>query len=157
MKQYERTGVLSPDDLILPSEKQLRKGVAITECIQNIPCDPCVDSCPVNAITMKDINAIPVVDYDACIACGKCVGVCPGLAIFVMKKTKKDGLLTLPYEFLPVPDKEDNVDTIDRDGNIVGTGLVKRIRKQGNTLVVTIQLDAKDLMRVRHIQVRTDE
>lgn len=157
MKQYERTGVLSPDDLILPSEKQLPKGVAITECIQNIPCDPCVDSCPVNAITMKDINAIPVVDYDKCIACGKCVGVCPGLAIFVMKKTKKDGLLTLPYEFLPVPDKEDNVDTIDRDGNIVGTGLVKRIRKQGNTLVVTIQLDAKDLMRVRHIQVRNDE
>lgn len=157
MKQYERTGVLSPDDLILPSEKQLQKGVAITECIQNIPCDPCVDSCPVNAITMKDINAIPVVDYDKCIACGKCVGVCPGLAIFVMKKTKKDGLLTLPYEFLPVPDKEDNVDTIDRDGNIVGTGLVKRIRKQGNTLVVTIQLDAKDLMRVRHIQVRNDE
>jgi hypothetical protein len=80
--------------------------------------------------------------------------VCPGLAIFVVKKQGEQGLLTLPYEFLPVPEKGDVVDTIDRDGETVGEGLVKRVSKQGKTMVVTIQLDAKDLMIVRHIRMR---
>lgn len=153
MKEYERTGVLSIDDLVLPSQKQLEKGVAITECIQEIPCNPCVDSCPVHAIHMKDINAPPVVDYDACIACGQCVGICPGLAIFVVKKLNDKGLLTLPYEFFPVPNKGDEVVTFDRDGDRVGKGIVKRIKKQGKTCVVSIEVDAKDLMNIRHIQV----
>ncbi len=153
MKEYEQTGVLSVNDLVLPSTKQLQKGVAITECIQEIPCNPCVDSCPVNAISMKDINAPPIVDYDACIACGKCVGVCPGLAIFVVKKEGDEGLLTLPYEFLPIPKKDEQVITIDRDGKKVGNGIVKRVKKQGKTMVVTVELDAKDLMNVRHIKM----
>jgi len=154
MKPYERTGVLSVDDLRIPSEKQLEKGVAITECVQEIPCNPCVDSCPVDAISMKDINAPPVVDYNKCIACGQCVGVCPGLAIFVVKKQNEKGLLTLPYEFLPVPKKDEVVETIDRDGEQIGEGRVKRVKKQGKTIVVTVELDAKDLMNARHIKVR---
>jgi sarcosine oxidase, subunit alpha len=154
MKPYERTGVLSVDDLRIPSEKQLEKGVAITECVQEIPCNPCVDSCPVDAISMKDINAPPVVDYNKCIACGQCVGVCPGLAIFVVKKQNEKGLLTLPYEFLPVPKKDEVVETIDRDGEQIGEGRVKRVKKQGKTMVVTVELDSKDLMNARHIKVR---
>lgn len=157
MKQYEQSGVLSIKDLCLPSEKQLEKGVAITECIQDIPCDPCVDSCPVDAISMKDINAPPVVDYDKCIACGQCVGVCPGLAIFVVKKQNDKGLLTLPYEFLPVPKKDEVVYTIDRNGKKIENGVVKRVKKQGKTMVVTVELNAKDLMNARHIQVRDNK
>jgi Fe-S-cluster-containing hydrogenase component 2 len=157
MKEFEQTGVLSVNDLRIPSEDQLKKGVAITECIQDIPCDPCVDSCPVDAISMKDINAPPVVDYTKCIACGQCVGVCPGLAIFVVKKQNGKGLLTLPYEFLPVPEKDDVVDTIDRNGEKIGKGVVKRVKKQGKTMVVTVELDANDLMNVRHIHVRDDK
>ncbi len=152
MNVYEQTGVLTVDDLVLPSKKQLEKGVAITECIQQIPCNPCVDSCPVNAISMDDINAPPIVDYDTCIACGKCVGVCPGLAIFVVKKIGDTGLLTLPYEFLPIPKKGEQIITIDRHGEPVGTGIVKKVKKQGKTMVVTIELNEKDLMKVRHIR-----
>jgi len=154
MKCYEKTGVLSTEDLSIPSENHLRKGVAVAECIQEIPCNPCVDSCPVNAISMKDINAPPVVDYDACIACGQCVGVCPGLAIFVVKKNDNEGLLTLPYEFLPIPEKGDRVNTIDRTGKKIGIGVVEKVKKQGKTMVVTVKINAADLMKVRHIQVR---
>ncbi len=42
-------------------------------------CESCVDSCPVEAIAMKD--DIAVVDKDACTDCGTCVDVCPVEAI----------------------------------------------------------------------------
>jgi Fe-S-cluster-containing hydrogenase component 2 len=153
MNQYERTGVLGEKDLLLPSKSQLEKGVAITECIQEIPCNPCVDSCPVHAISMEDINALPVVDYDACIACGNCVGVCPGLAIFVVKHLADHALVTLPYEMLPIPKKDEKVDALDRSGSIIEKAVVKRVRRQGKTYIVTIKTSKKHAMAIRNIRV----
>jgi len=43
-------------------------------------CGLCVDSCPVEAISMND-NDIAVVDPDTCVDCGDCVDVCPVDAI----------------------------------------------------------------------------
>jgi len=42
-------------------------------------CETCVDSCPVEAIEMKD--DIAVVDQDTCSDCGSCVDSCPVEAI----------------------------------------------------------------------------
>ena len=42
-------------------------------------CESCVDSCPVEAISMED--GIAVVSADDCIDCGACVGECPVEAI----------------------------------------------------------------------------
>ena len=42
-------------------------------------CGACVDSCPVEAITMED--DVAVIDADACVDCGACVGECPVEAI----------------------------------------------------------------------------
>jgi Fe-S-cluster-containing hydrogenase component 2 len=153
MKDYEKNGVLSLRYLRLPSKKQLEKGVAILECIQEIPCNPCVDSCPVNAISMKDINAVPVNDYDKCIGCGKCVGLCPGLAIFVVKIKDGKALITLPYEFLPIPVVGEKVQALDRNGKARGFGLVKRVVKIGKTMVITVEVDEKLSMDVRNIRV----
>jgi len=154
MKQYEKTGVLKKSDLLnLPSEKQLEKGVAVIECIQRIPCNPCVDVCPVDAISMKDINAPPVIDYDKCIGCKKCVGICPGLAIFVIKTQGDRADVTLPYEFLPVPEKNEGVDVLDREGKKIGSGVVKKVVSSGKTFVVTVEVDKKKAMDVRNIRV----
>jgi len=153
MKEYEKTGVLSLKDLRLPNKKQLEKGVAIIECVQNIPCNPCVDACPFNAISMKDINDLPVVDFDKCIGCGQCIGVCPGLAIFVVKQIDDKALISLPYEFLPVPSVNDKVKALDRKGEFVDDVVVKKVVKRGKTWVVTVLADAKDAMNIRNIRV----
>jgi len=42
-------------------------------------CGACVDSCPVEAIAMKD--EVAVISADDCIDCGACVGECPVEAI----------------------------------------------------------------------------
>jgi len=153
MHQYEKTGILSQKDLQIPSQKQLEKGVAILECVQEIPCNPCVDSCPVHAISMKDINAPPVNDFEKCIGCTKCVGICPGLAIFVVKIKGKRALVTLPYEFVPVPKEGDRVNARDRTGVVRGKGLVKKVVKRGKTMVITIEIDSRFAMDIRNIKV----
>lgn len=153
MSDFENTGILSISDLVLPTNEQLEKGVAITECIQRIPCNPCVDSCPVHAISMKDINALPVVDYDTCIACGRCVGVCPGLAIFVVKVQGDQALITLPYEFLPRPQKGESVSVLDRAGKTMGKGKIIRVKQQGRTSIITVSVEKKYAMDVRNIRV----
>ena len=153
MREYEKTGILSERDLQLPSKKQLEKGVAILECVQEIPCDPCVDSCPVHAISMKDINAPPVNDFERCIGCTKCVGVCPGLAIFVVKVKGRKAWVTLPYEFVPAPKAGDVVRALDRSGVVRGKALVTKVVKQGKTLVVTIEIESGLAMDIRNIRV----
>ena len=153
MHEYEKTGVLSKDELQHPTKKQLEKGVAILECIQEIPCNPCVESCPVHAIFMKDINAPPVNDFEACIGCTKCVGVCPGLAIFVVKVKGDAAWVTLPYEFVPVPKVGDVVMALDRAGAVRGNALIKKVVKNGKTMVITVEVDCSLAMDIRNIWV----
>ena len=153
MRQYEKTGILSIKDLQVPSKKQLEKGVAILECVQDIPCNPCVESCPVHAISMKDINAPPVNDFEKCIGCTKCVGICPGLAIFVVKVKGNKAWVTLPYEFVPAPKVGETVTALDRAGVNRGKALVKKVIKQGKTMVITIEIDSDVAMDIRNIKV----
>jgi Fe-S-cluster-containing hydrogenase component 2 len=153
MRNYEKTGILSIKDFQVPSKKQLEKGVAILECVQEIPCNPCVDSCPVHAISMKDINAPPMNDFEKCIGCTKCVGICPGLAIFVVKVKENTAWVTLPYEFIPVPQVGAIVKALDRTGAARGNALVKKVIKQGKTMVITIEITSDLAMDIRNIKV----
>jgi carbon-monoxide dehydrogenase iron sulfur subunit len=43
-------------------------------------CDdyPCVESCPVDALSVDEKTTAVIVDRDACISCGKCIEACPG-------------------------------------------------------------------------------
>jgi Fe-S-cluster-containing hydrogenase component 2 len=154
IKQYEKTGVLSLKDLSLPNYEQLKKGVAIIECVQEIPCDPCVTVCPVNAISMKDINDTPKIDFDKCTGCRRCVGICPGLAIFVVKVKDDNASITLPYEFLPIPKVGDNVTALDRKGKPRGSARVVKVNRSLRTTIVTIEVEKDLAMQIRNI--RTD-
>jgi Fe-S-cluster-containing hydrogenase component 2 len=153
---YLKDGIVEIQDLQLPSEERFEKGpVVIIECVQEIPCNPCVEACPFSAITMPEsINHVPVVDFEKCTGCGVCIAQCPGLAIFVIDRTfeEKRALVSLPYEFLPLPEKGERIMLIDRAGQPCGEGEVIRIRNaknQDRTPVVTIAVDKSMEINIR--------
>ena len=153
IKKYEKTGVLSIRNLRLPTDDQLKKGVAIIECVQEIPCNPCIAVCPVNAISMKNINDLPKVDFNKCTGCRRCMGICPGLAIFVVKVKEDKALITLPYEFLPIPKVGDIVTALDREGNSRGNAKVVKVNRKEKTIVITIEVSKDLAMEVRNTRV----
>lgn len=154
MSRYEKTGIISKEDITIPNQNYLEKGIAIIECIQHIPCNPCVESCPFNAISMPDINELPVVDFDRCVGCGKCISICPGLAIFLVKLKDNKALISLPYEFIPIPKVGDSVIALDRAGINRGKAKVKKVVKRGKTSVITIEVNDSLAMEVRNIRAQ---
>jgi Fe-S-cluster-containing hydrogenase component 2 len=157
---YLEDGVVTLEEIQLPSEERLGKGAAaVIECVQLIPCNPCVDACPQKAITIRgSINNTPEMDFDLCNGCGICVSNCPGLAIFLVDKTKPS--VGMPYEFLPLPDKGETVELLDRAGAVCGRGEVVRIRNtkaQDRTPMVTIAMDEALVMTARFFRRIPDD
>jgi Fe-S-cluster-containing hydrogenase component 2 len=48
-------------------------------------CDdyPCVESCPVDALSVDEDTTAVLVDRDKCTSCGKCIDACPGRVPFL--------------------------------------------------------------------------
>jgi Fe-S-cluster-containing hydrogenase component 2 len=154
-------GIPAPEELqdVLPSKERLEKGpVALIECFQDIPCDPCVKACPCKAITMQDgITDRPHLDAQKCTGCGLCVSCCPGLAIFILNQnhSKSHATLTLPHELLPVPKVGDIVKGLDRSGKEICEVKVLKVlsgKKFDKTYAVTIELPKAHSMNVRAIR-----
>ncbi len=158
---YKQGQALSEQELAvqLPSEKRLQRGpVAIIECVEEIPCNPCVESCPQGAISMPGgLNRIPRLDADACTGCGLCISCCPGLAIFVVDRSAEGDTATvsLPYEFLPLPEKGQRVMALDRIGGELGPAEVIRVisgKRVDRTPVVTIAVPKEWALKARQIK-----
>lgn len=156
----EKTGVPTVEQIkeVMPSKERLAKGpVAIIECFQKIPCNPCYTTCPNKAIKeLVDIHERPEVDFDKCNGCGVCISKCPGLAIFVVDETYSEdkALIKLPYEFLPLPNEGDTVKALDRSGEVIGEVEVIRVintKAQDRTPVIWIAVYKELSMKVRNI------
>ena len=156
------TGIPTNDDIqtISPPEERFAKGpVVIVECFQEIPCDPCVDACKLNAITKpKDINDLPQVDFNKCNGCGLCIAQCPGLAIFVVDKTHSEthAVVRIPYEFVPVPEKGQLACGLDRAGEERGWFEVVRVISGGaknKTTTIWLAVPQELAMEIRSIKV----
>lgn len=160
-KGWEITGYLEPGSIGLPPKERLKEGpVAVAECPQKIPCDPCSQRCPVGAIRMKGINETPEVDHGKCTGCSVCVQYCPGLAIFLLDCTPDQGCnLTLPYEF-PLPEIGEEVDGLNRKGEMVATGIVQdkvtREKSAGDTPTVTVRIPEGHINEVRNIRRKNE-
>lgn len=155
------TGIPTKEDLqgVTPPAQRRAKGpVAMAECFQKIPCNPCAASCPVKAIHIgEDINECPTIDFDLCTGCGTCLTKCPGLAIFIVDESQGDttALVRLPFEYLPLPEAGQYAMGLDRAGGELGWFKVARvIRGNSRNLTHTICLEVpKELsMEVRNIR-----
>jgi Fe-S-cluster-containing hydrogenase component 2 len=155
-----KKGYLLEEDLVgasgVPSAEERAKGpVAVIECVQNIPCDPCRDACLKGAVTMGDeITNTPVLDAENCHGCAICVARCPGQAIFVVDETYADGkaLVTVPYEFYPLPKEGEIVTALDRSGAPLGDAEIVKVRmkpKQDATALVSLAVPLDWSMKAR--------
>jgi Fe-S-cluster-containing hydrogenase component 2 len=160
----KRTGVATSEDIksVMPSAERLSKGpVAIIECFQKIPCNPCTKACSFGAIQpMDDINDLPTIDFDKCNGCAVCVSRCPGLAIVVVDATysETEALIKLPWEFTPLPVVGTVVKTMDRSGEIVGEGRIIKVQDGAffdKTRILHVVVPKDDIMIVRSIDRRS--
>jgi Fe-S-cluster-containing hydrogenase component 2 len=146
-----------------PSEERFKKGpIAIIECVEEIPCNPCQTVCNRSVITVGEpITNLPrLIDQeDLCNGCGQCVVICPGLAIFIVDKTfsETEAAVSLPYELLPLPKKGDRVSGINRAGKPVCDGYVHRVQSAkalDRTSVVTIVVPKELADEVRFFRAK---
>lgn len=142
-----------------PSEERLERGpVAVIECLEEIPCNPCETVCPKKSIKVgKPITNLPEFNNE-CSGCGKCMIVCPGLAIFMVDKSFSDSeaAISIPYELLPLPGKGDRIIALNRNGEDVCEGRVERVKtgkSLNKTSIITISVPKQFSEAVRFFRL----
>ena len=128
----------------------------VMECTQNIPCNPCQDACPRGCISIgENITSLPlVVDGAECINCGMCVASCSGQAIFLVDEDCGDGTatVTIPYEFLPLPETGTKGAALGRNGKKVCEAEVLGVKASkafDKTNLLTMRVPKEYAMKAR--------
>lgn len=157
-----KTGVPTAEDVktVTPSAERLSIGpVAIIECFQEIPCNPCTEACKQGAIQpMEDINNLPQLDPDQCNGCGVCLSRCPGLAIFIVDATysETEAIVRIPFEYVPVPQVGGKVVGLNRAGEELGNFVVNKVQSGGQknkTYTIWLVVPKELIMDVRSIRL----
>ncbi len=145
----------------LPSEERFGQGaVAVVECVQEIPCNPCEAACKFGAIFIGEpITNLPTVIGDKCTGCGVCASKCPGLAIFIINKVYSESTATVsfPYEYYPTPEVGEIKTAVNRKGEAVCAGTIVKVMNPktfDHTPVVTVEIPKEFVDEVRSIKRR---
>jgi len=149
---------------VLPPEAiTSQKRVALIECVEEIPCNPCAVVCRLDGIEKESLCSPPIVDWEKCTGCTLCVAVCPGLSIYLQSIKDGKGYVTMPYELLPAPKVGMKVKLMDRSGAVVGEGniVMPTYQAKGDAYprwVVTVEMDDPDLSyEVRAIKIEEEK
>ncbi|MCJ7695768.1 MAG: FAD-dependent oxidoreductase, partial [Anaerolineaceae bacterium] len=121
----------------------------VMHCTQEIPCDPCSKVCPRNLIHINknDIRNVPefcVEGEKVCIACERCVAICPGLAITLVdyRSDPTHPTVSIPFEFSKNKIKEGDVISVtDVDGGTLLDLNVTKLRQMAaypGTVIVRV-------------------
>ncbi len=150
--------------LPIDDESPVESVFPVMHCRQEIPCDPCASVCPYGLIQLNgdDMRGLPhfsLFNEQHCIACERCVAICPGLAITLvdLRKDLSQALVSVPLEFSEeFIHVGDLVPVTDIDGKILGNFPVTRVRtlhQFSRTLIVQIQVPKEVATRVAGIQL----
>ena len=159
------TGIPTAEDVksVFPSVERMKKGpVAIIECFERIPCDPCHTACSRGAMQpFSDINDLPHILEENCNGCGICIYRCPGLAIMALDMSYSEDRATLkiPYEFSPIPSPGETVTALDRAGEPVCEAVVVKVLNTAamdKTVIVSLEFDNKHIYEVRNFRFKED-
>ncbi|MCG2787426.1 MAG: FAD-dependent oxidoreductase [Anaerolineae bacterium] len=142
----------------------------VIHCSQEIPCNPCTSVCSQGAIFIDETDIRGVPDYIAkklgveCIACEKCVTICPGLAITLVdtrKQVDETALVTIPYEFgREALHAGDMVTVTDTGGNALGRVEVVRTRiakTTDRTMLVKVRAPQAIAQKIAGIEIQNRE
>jgi NADPH-dependent 2,4-dienoyl-CoA reductase/sulfur reductase-like enzyme/ferredoxin/bacterioferritin-associated ferredoxin len=155
-----KPGEILDFDFAAPSEDVF----PVMHCRQEIPCDPCASVCPNDLIRIdpKDIRHLPEFcpgDGKNCIACERCVAVCPGLAITLVdfRRDRAMPTVSIPMEFSDqYLTAGTRVGVTDIEGEVLGYFPVIRtrtIKPYTHTLVVRVQVPAEIATQVAGIRI----
>ncbi len=163
--EFEQVLKSRPGEVLqLDEDRQEEDVFPVMHCRQEIPCDPCSSVCPRGLIQIdhNDIRKLPefcTLDGKNCIACERCVAVCPGLAITLVdfRKDPEYPIISIPIEFSHDYIHEgDIVPVTDVDGAVLGKHPVLKIRQlpqYSRTLIVRVQVPAFIATKVSGIQL----
>lgn len=158
-----RVSGMSPggdDAWSLSWERAASGPVAVVDCREEIPCDPCEEACARGAIMVgEEICAPPRFDPRRCDGCGRCVALCPGMAIFLLDRSGGDGRarVTVPYEMGGDIGAGREMWAVDGDGNPLGRCEVVGVRRVGGrtgTSLVTVEVEEGRALKVRGVRDR---
>jgi bacterioferritin-associated ferredoxin len=67
---------------------------------------------------------------------------CPGLAIFLIQEKENLSIIGIPYELLPMPEKNQVVDLLDKEGRVISRGRVQNVtvNNKGKTHIVFLEV-----------------
>lgn len=133
------------------------KAYPIIRCVEEIPCNPCVDSCSKCSITIPGDPIMGLPEFSGeCTGCLNCVAACPALAITLVRPDagEEDGtsIVVVPYELeVSGVEKGCEVRTVDFDGNPIGTGKVVRVNKapgDDKRMLVSIEVPSQQAVNI---------
>lgn len=160
-----KDGYLSDEELAtlpgVPSLERMLKGpVAVIECAQEIPCNPCVTICTKFAISIPgSLTGLPRIHEGLCIGCSLCIPICPGQAIFVVdgSYSESEALVKVPYEYLPLPQVGEIVNAVGRDGQYRCDAKVLQVvntKRVDHTPIVSLLVPKELMMVVRSLRLK---
>ncbi|MHA1211136.1 MAG: (2Fe-2S)-binding protein, partial [Candidatus Heimdallarchaeota archaeon] len=154
-----------PPPQIIPLPEKEEGIMPIIHCTQEIPCDPCTTVCARDLIKMSgdSIMSLPYfTEEQECTGCGKCVSVCPGLAITLVDYRKDPDFahVTIPVELGEKEIQKGDIVHVMSNVCEIGDYSVERVRilkDYPKTELVTVKLPKEVAKDATGIQVQKIE
>ncbi|MEW6552959.1 MAG: 4Fe-4S binding protein [Actinomycetota bacterium] len=141
-------------------EMAAKGAVAVLVCREQIPCNPCEEACRRGAIVVgEDICTPPRYDPSRCDGCGRCVAICPGMAVVLLDRSPGGGRarVTLPYEMRDAVEAGGEAWALDAEGVPLGKGRIVRTAKASRkdaAMLVTLEVPEEWSLKVKGLRVR---
>ncbi len=137
----------------------------VFHCTQDIPCNPCTTVCPQHQINTEEdlITGLPYYKgEESCTGCGRCVAVCPGLAITLVdhRRDAENPLVTIPYEITKEgPAKGDKIIIMSNSGELGQFEVIRtrKLKEYPRTVLVVVRLPKEIAKQAIGIKIQANE